>query len=160
MLREGYRVTAAHEASHWWFVSRRQLCLSQVRRAAEELEIPGRPLRILDYGCGTGYNLAFLRAFGEAVGAEVPVVALHEFRKAKGDGVLDLTHDRREHDGRFDIVTALDVLEHLDDDVAGLRRMRRFVRPGGQIILTVPAYRWLWSGEDVISEHRRRYTRG
>ncbi len=61
--------------------------------------------------------------------------------------------------GRFDIVTCLDVLEHLDDDVAGLRTIRSLLAPGGQIVVTVPAYDWLWSGEDVISMHRRRYTR-
>ena len=61
--------------------------------------------------------------------------------------------------GRFHIVTCLDVLEHLDDDVDGLRTIASLLVPDGQLIVTVPAYPWLWSGEDVISQHRRRYTR-
>ena len=64
MQREGYRVTAEFEANHWWFRSRRDLFLSQVERAARELRSPGRELRILDYGCGTGHNLAVLSEFG------------------------------------------------------------------------------------------------
>jgi 2-polyprenyl-3-methyl-5-hydroxy-6-metoxy-1,4-benzoquinol methylase len=62
--------------------------------------------------------------------------------------------------GRFHIVTCLDVLEHLDDDIDGLRTIASLLVPDGQLIVTVPAYPWLWSGEDVISQHRRRYTRG
>ena len=61
--------------------------------------------------------------------------------------------------GRFHIITCLDVLEHMDDDVEGLRAIAVLLAPGGQVVVTAPAYDWLWSGEDVISAHRRRYTR-
>jgi dTDP-4-amino-4,6-dideoxygalactose transaminase/SAM-dependent methyltransferase len=156
--RAAYELTAEHEATHWWFVSRRELVLQQVRRAAAELGHPARRLRLLDYGCGTGFNLPHLAAFGEAVGAEQDREGLAGFGKARGHLVLDLAENVSEHEGRFDLVTALDVLEHIEDDVEGLDRMRRFLAPGGQLLLTVPAYDWLWSGEDVLSEHRRRYT--
>jgi SAM-dependent methyltransferase len=159
MLREGYQVTADHEATHWWFLSRRELVLLQVRAAAAELGFPGRRLRLLDYGCGTGFNLPFLSEFGEVVGAEHAPEALAEFRKASRFPILDLSADLREHRSRFDVLLALDVLEHIDDDVEGLRTMRRFLGGEGRMVLTVPAYDWLWSGEDVISQHRRRYTR-
>ena len=159
MLREGYRVTAEFEANHWWFRSRRDLFMRQVLRAANEIGARTRQLRLLDYGCGTGHNLALLGDLGEAVGAEIEGPHLDEFRKATGFPVLDLGADLRREHGRFDILTALDVLEHIEDDVGGLREMGRFLAPGGQLILTVPAYRWLWSGEDVISQHQRRYTR-
>jgi 2-polyprenyl-3-methyl-5-hydroxy-6-metoxy-1,4-benzoquinol methylase len=159
MRREGYRVTADHEATHWWFVSRRDLVREQLRRAARALGFPGRRLRLLDYGCGTGFNLRLLAEFGEVVGADTGQDDLADVWKGTGFPLLDLRADQLAHHGRFDVVTALDVLEHVADDVAGLADMRRFLAPQGQLILTVPAYGWLWGGEDVISEHRRRYTR-
>jgi SAM-dependent methyltransferase len=159
VLREGYQVTADHEAMHWWFTSRRELVLLQARRAAAEIGFPRRRLRVLEYGCGTGFTLPFLAEFGEVVGADVADEALGEFRRSTGFPLLDLRRDLTAWHGTFDLVTALDVLEHTDDDVAGLAAMRRFLAAGGQMLLTVPAYAWLWSGEDVISQHRRRYTK-
>jgi 2-polyprenyl-3-methyl-5-hydroxy-6-metoxy-1,4-benzoquinol methylase len=163
MLNEGYRVTAEHEAAHWWFRARRELFLRQVRRAAGQLGFPARRLRLLDYGCGTGFNLAFLSEFGEVTGADVPspspAPSHAAWQRAGGPPIVDLTGDLTRYAGRFHILTVLDVLEHLDDDLAGLRQMARLLVPGGQLVVTVPAYGWLWSGEDVISQHRRRYTR-
>jgi len=159
MQREGFRVTAEHEADHWWFRSRRDLFLCQVAHAARELGFPGRSLRLLDFGCGTGFNLSYLRAFGEVCGADRLRPGDEGFRRQDGFPLLDVERDLAHCEGQFHLVTALDVLEHLDDDVDGLRALRRLLVADGQIVLTVPAYNWLWSGEDVISEHRRRYTR-
>jgi SAM-dependent methyltransferase len=159
MLREGYQVTADFEATYWWFLSRRELFLLQVHRAARELGFPNRPLTLLDFGCGTGFNLAFLAKFGRVYGADVADESLKEFQKTQQFPLIDLKGDTSPYHGLFNIVTALDVLEHIDDDVAGLRGLKRFLAPQAQVILTVPAYRWLWSGEDVISHHKRRYTK-
>jgi 2-polyprenyl-3-methyl-5-hydroxy-6-metoxy-1,4-benzoquinol methylase len=159
MHAEGYRVTAEHEATHWWFLSRRELALLQVRRAAGELGYPGTRLRLIDYGCGTGFDLEHLAEFGDVVGADLDTPELRAHWKAGGRTLIDLSKDSSEHAGRFDVLTALDVLEHLPDDVEGLRSMARLVRDGGRIVLTVPAYRWLWSGEDEVSRHVRRYTK-
>ena len=157
MQREGFRVTAEFEGNHWWFRSRRDLFLRQVERAAGEIE--REDLELLDYGCGTGHNLHFLAHYGQARGADLQNPQAKGLRETSVEPLLDLTRDLSEYHGHFDIITALDVLEHFDDDVAGLRQIGRFLRPDGQVILTLPAYGWLWSGEDVISEHRRRYTR-
>ena len=159
MQREGFRVTAVHEADHWWFRSRRDLFLRQVERAAHELGFPTHPLRLLDFGCGTGFNLSYLREYGEVCGADRLRPEDREFGRHDEFPRLDVERDLAAREGSFHLVTALDVLEHLDDDVQRLRELRRLLVPGGQIVLTVPAYDWLWSGEDVISEHRRRYTR-
>jgi SAM-dependent methyltransferase len=162
MLREGYELTAVHEARHWWFSSRRELFLRQVARSAAAIEArrdTRERLQILDYGCGTGFNLPYLARYGRAVGCDVADLALGEFGKSADHPRLDLKQDLSQHHGKFQIVTALDVLEHCDDDVAALQAMGRFLATPGQLILTVPAYAWLWSGEDVISQHRRRYTK-
>jgi SAM-dependent methyltransferase len=159
MHAEGFRVTALYEADHWWFRSRRDLFLLQVSRAARDMGFPDRPLKLLDFGCGTAFNLSFLRQFGEVYGADRFRSEDQPFRRHTEFPLLDVERDLAGHEGEFDVVTALDVLEHLDDDVDGLRSLRRLLAPGGQIVLTVPAYDWLWSGEDVISDHRRRYTR-
>jgi SAM-dependent methyltransferase len=160
MQREGFRVTAEFEDAHWWFRSRRDLIEAQLRRAAAEIAPASAGLRLLDYGCGTGRNLELLARFGEAWGADVPSPHAAEFRRPAPAPILDLSGDLRAQHGRFHVLTALDVLEHTRDDAAALREMARFLAPGGQLILTVPAHAWLWSDEDVISEHERRYSRG
>jgi SAM-dependent methyltransferase len=159
MLREGYQVTADFESTYWWFLARRELVLLQVARTAKELGFCERPLTLLDFGCGTGFNLPFLAKYGRVYGADVADESLKEFQKTQDFPLIDLRNDTRPYHRLFNILTALDVLEHMDDDVDGLRRMKRFLAPQGQVILTVPAYRWLWSGEDVISHHKRRYTK-
>ncbi|MBI1747215.1 MAG: class I SAM-dependent methyltransferase [Acidobacteria bacterium] len=158
MQREGYQVTAEFETNYWWFLSRRELFLTQVRKAAEDLSSVGRPLMLLDFGCGTGFNLNFLANFGIVYGADVAKESLTEFQKTNFP-LINLKFDDGAYHGRFNILTALDVLEHTDDDVAALQQMKQFLAPQAQIVLTVPAYRWLWSGEDIISHHKRRYTR-
>ena len=121
MQPEGFRVTAAHEAAHWWFRSRRDLFLGQVRRAARELGFPGRALRLLDFGCGTGFNLRFLREFGEVCGADRMRPQDRGFRPRRLPACSTWSATSRVIEGRFDVITSLDVLEHLDDDVDGLR---------------------------------------
>jgi SAM-dependent methyltransferase len=160
MQTEGFRVTRDYEQDHWWFRSRRDLIREQVGKATAELSgaAAGQRLRLLDFGCGTGFNLKLLSEFGDVTGADRFREQDEQFRLQHGFPLIDVERDLEANAGRYDLVTALDVLEHLDDDVAGLRTLARLLRGGGQILLTVPAYQWLWGGEDVISEHRRRYT--
>jgi SAM-dependent methyltransferase len=167
MQAQGYRVTLEHQADHWWYRSRREVWLRQVERAARALGHPARPLELLDYGCAAGFDLPALARFGAAHGADI-VDAAQIAALAGGGGTAPaggafpihrVPEDLPRLQGRFHVVTCLDVLEHMDDDVAALRTIAGLLAPGGQLIATVPAYEWLWSGEDVISAHRRRYTR-
>jgi SAM-dependent methyltransferase len=149
-----YRV----EGSHWWFVGRRRILSSFVGRIVGNLTNP--KARILDVGCGTGANLEMLAQFGEAEGVDVSTEAL-DFCQTRG--LQNVRQGEAEHlpyeDRSFDLVTGLDVVEHLDDDIAGLQEMRRVLRPNGRALLFVPAFMFLWGVQDDISNHRRRYTR-
>jgi SAM-dependent methyltransferase len=115
--------------------------------------------RILDVGCGTGANLEMLSGFGNAEGVDISEEAL-AFCADKGLKVhKGLAESLPFEQEEFDIVTALDVVEHLDDDLAGLKEMYRVTKTGGRALLFVPAFMWLWGVQDDISNHRIRYTR-
>lgn len=157
MMRHVYPVFYELEESHWWYVGRRKIIASFVKEICAQ--ITDRRPRILDVGCGTGANLKMLSEFGDAEGVDISEDAL-DFCRARGlDNVrLGAAEDLPYEDGTFDLVTALDVVEHLDDDVGGLREMRRVLRPGGRVLIFVPTFMWLWGVQDEVSHHRRRYT--
>jgi SAM-dependent methyltransferase len=160
MERHTYAIMYEVEGTHWWFAGRRRILESFVRGIVADLDLQGRRRpRILDVGCGTGANLEMLAQFGETEGVDVSEDAL-AFCRARGlDQVkLGAAEGLPYADGSFDLVTALDVVEHLDDDAGGLSEMRRVLRPGGRALLFVPAFMWLWGVQDDVSHHRRRYT--
>ncbi len=122
---------------------------------------PGRTdLEILDAGCGTGLMLQELNALGNARGVDISQDAL-DFCRQRGLDRVELGDVARMpyQSGTFDVVTALDVIEHVDDDIAVLDEFVRVLKPGGRAFLFVPAHRWLWSLQDEISHHKRRYTK-
>src|SRR5438034_10140492 len=157
MQAHTYAIMREVEDQHWWYVGRRRIIASWVESVCRELG-PRRP-RILDVGCGTGANLQMLAEFGVAEGVDVSAEAL-DFCRARG--LAEVKQGEAEslpfEDASFDLVTGLDVVEHLDDDIAGLSEMRRVLRPDGCAVLFVPAFMFLWGVQDDISNHRRRYT--
>lgn len=159
MRQHTYSIMYKVEGAHWWFVGRRRIIRSFLDQVCNDLE-QSHP-HILDIGCGTGANLELLSEFGEAEGVDVSPDAL-AFCRARG--LRNVRQGEAEHlpydDRSFDLVTGLDVVEHLDDDVAGLKEMRRVLRPGGRALLFVPAFMFLWGVQDDVSHHRRRYTLG
>jgi len=162
MQQHTYSIMHRVEETHWWFVGRRKIIESFLKPVCAALKGNARgdePLTILDVGCGTGANLEMLSQFGKAEGVDVSEEAL-EFCRARGlaqvkQGAAEALPYKS---GSFDLVTGLDVVEHLDDDVAGLKEMRRVLRPDGKAVLFVPAFMFLWGVQDDISNHRRRYT--
>jgi SAM-dependent methyltransferase len=157
MMQHTYAILYEVEGSHWWYIGRRRIISNFVREICSRIK--GRRPKILDVGCGTGANLVMLGEFGEAHGIDVSHDALSFCRER---GLERVRHGAAEdlpfEDGTFDLVTALDVVEHLDDDAAGLREFRRVLRPDGRILLFVPAFMFLWGVQDDVSHHRRRYT--
>jgi SAM-dependent methyltransferase len=148
---------AAHleeDRGHWWFRGRLAVLLALLRRA-----LPPGPHRLLELGCGSGNVLEALGEFGEAIGMEADD-ALAAAARAAGLDVRDgaLPDGRVVPGGWPDVVLLLDVLEHVDDETAALQAAREMLAPGGMLVVTVPAYDWLWSGHDEALGHRRRYT--
>lgn len=168
MQQHTYAIMDEVEGSHWWFVGRRKILesflepiVAKLRDAAQKGEPPAVAggFRILDVGCGTGANIEMLSQYGEAEGVDVSDDAL-EFCRRKGLQVQKgLAETLPYDDESFDLTTALDVVEHLDDDVAGLKEMFRVTKSGGYSLIFVPAFMWLWGVQDDISHHRIRYTK-
>ena len=143
------------EDRHWWYRGRRTV----IERVVCGLGLaPGA--RILDAGCGSGRNMIELARHGIVTGVELSPtsVALARARNS-GEVIEGSVLDMPFADSSFDLAVSLDVIEHLEDDLGALRELRRTVVPGGALLVTVPAYQWLWSGHDVVNHHHRRYTR-
>jgi SAM-dependent methyltransferase len=157
MQQHTYAIMNRVEDSHWWYVGRRAILESFLEDIVRKTKIQNP--HILDVGCGTGGNLEMLEKFGAAEGVDVSDDAL-EFCKSKGLKVhKGLAEKLPFADESFDVVTALDVVEHLDDDIAGLKEMHRVLKSGGKTLIFVPAFMWLWGVQDDVSNHRIRYTK-
>lgn len=157
MEQQIYEQMARIEGAHWWFVGRRRILSSVIRR----LELP-QDTRILEVGCGTGGNLAMLSRFGRVSGIE-PNAYARSVISEKGDyDIVDATLPGPIpfDESSFDLLAAFDFLEHLDDDRGTLKSLARLLKPEGLILLTVPAVKSLWSTHDVLHHHKRRYGKG
>lgn len=142
------------EDAHWWFRARRRILAAVLEGLAEP-----SGLDITDMGCGTGGMLGMLSRFGRVTGVDASPAAREYCAKRGFPGVLTPTEWDRMQD-RYDIITAFDVVEHVEDDVGFLSGMRGRLRPGGALLVTVPSYPILWSVFDEMNHHQRRYTRG
>jgi SAM-dependent methyltransferase len=157
MQSHHYPILYQVEETHWWYLGRRRIIQSLVEKICTTLNNPSP--RILDVGCGTGANLKMLAAYGRAEGVDISPQAIDFCRERGLDSVkLGAAEELPYENASFELVTALDVVEHLDDDVAGLREMRRVLRRDGRLLLFVPAFMFLWGVQDDVSNHRRRYT--
>jgi len=142
------------EDGHWWFVGKRLLVAALLEGV---LDRPG--LRLLDVGCGTGGVLAHLQPRVHPVGVDRAPPALAHCRQR---GLLDVACAEGNQlpfaPASFDVILMLDVLEHFADEGPLLGAVRRLLRPGGTLLVSVPAYQFLWSTHDVVLQHVRRYT--
>lgn len=142
------------ESHYWWFVARRRL----VRRFIHEIVNGSKTWTIVDVGCGTGINQTELASFGKWLGVDSNWAALS---LSKTRGVEELAQTEIEKlaiaSESVDLVVALDVLEHVEDDMAAIRELLRILKPNGKLLITVPAYQFLWSEHDEALHHKRRY---
>lgn len=157
MERAVFDRMAELDQDHWWFLARRRI----LKRLIERVVKPPKKARLLEVGCGTGHNLAMLKAFGSLEASELDrcarAVANQRLPgKVKNAKLPDLSMFKR---NGYDLIALLDVLEHVPDDLAALRAIHMRLKPGGALLLTVPANPWMWSAHDAAHHHFRRYTR-
>ncbi|MEO7601748.1 MAG: class I SAM-dependent methyltransferase [Sphingomicrobium sp.] len=156
MERIVYEQMAELDQQHWWYVARRAVLAALIRRTIR----PPNDAAILEVGCGTGHNLAMLGEFGRVDALELDPEARKLAEKRLGKPILSAPLP--ELDGvperHYDLVAALDVIEHLADDRAAIESIARRLKPGGKLLMTVPAHQWMWSAHDVANHHQRRYS--
>lgn len=147
------------ERSHWWFQGRRRIVASVLRRHLGPPEATARG--VLDVGCGTGEMVDMLREFGSVTALDAAPEAVAYCRARFGDQVDVRLGDVPQSVvglGGYGLVSAFDVIEHLDDDGGALRCFVDALAPGGTLVVTVPAFGFLWGPHDELNGHRRRYT--
>lgn len=154
MKKEFYKDYFRLEKEHWLFKVRRKIFLYFIEKYAK----PGS--KIFDFGCGSGYLVGGLQKMGyDVCGIDFEEEAINY---GFSSGVKNLkigTGNAIDYaDASFDMVTAFDVLEHIKDEKPSLGELFRVLKPGGKMIISVPAYQWLWGVQDEVSHHFRRYT--
>lgn len=142
------------EEKHWWHLAKRKLVGGFIEKYLNK-----KPAAILDIGCGTGKNIEVLSKFGEVWGVDISKKAIHFCRQRgiKNVKVAGSENTNMKSES-FDLVTLLDVLEHTDDG-RSLRETSRILKKNGLLIITVPAFQWLWGEWDRVLHHKRRYNR-
>ena len=156
MEEQLYRTFYEVEQKHWWFVARQRIVEDLIRRRIGLA--PGSS--VLDVGCGTGAILAMLSKQFEAYGTDTSPLAIELCGKRGLKNAFQCTLESFPRpDLRFNLITLLDVIEHIDDDLAVLQQAHGYLKSGGSVLVTVPAYQWLWSRHDDLNHHKRRYTK-
>ena len=155
MEPKAYETFAQLEDSHFWFVARKKIFFDLLDRV-----VAGRvDLRVLEIGCGTGGMLGPLSRYGDVHGLDISHDCM-QFCRERGFArmVTGSGYQLPYADNSFDLVTLFDTIEHIPDDRQVLEEARRVLRPGGQVFISTPAYQFLYSQNDRIAHHCRRYT--
>ena len=157
MERSVYREMAELDQRHWWYKARREVLADLIRREAR----PPLNARILELGCGTGHNLEMLGQFGTVDALELDDEARSIAEQRLGRSVMSapLPELAGVPDRGYDLIAALDVIEHIGDDQAAIAAIAAKLKPGAKFVMTVPAHQWMWSAHDVVNHHKRRYSK-
>jgi len=152
-----YLEMAETESRHWWFSGRRAI----LSRMIESLDLPQNS-KILEVGCGTGGNLQMLAKFGEVSALELDANA-RAIAANKTNNLYDIRagycpNEIPFHDRHFDLICMFDVLEHIEQDTETLIAIKQLLTKNGRILMTVPAYQWLYGAHDEFLHHKRRYS--
>ena len=157
MERVVYEQMAELDQRHWWYRARREVLAALIRRTVQ----PPPGAKILEIGCGTGHNLRMLAGFGSVDALELDdearMIAEERLGRPVMSAPLPALEGVREH--HYDMIGAFDVIEHIDDDSAAIASIARRLKPGGKLVITVPAHQWMWSAHDTVNHHKRRYSK-
>lgn len=158
MQQQVYTAFSSLEDKHWWFIARRQYIKKIISHFFSDKDV-----RFCEIGCGTGGNLPMLSAFGK-----LDAVEMNDEARATID-ISKISNLNSLHAGylpddiplteSYDGVFTLDVIEHVEDDSSAVRAIKPLIKNNGYLVLTVPAYQWLWSSHDEANHHYRRYTK-
>jgi SAM-dependent methyltransferase len=141
------------ETSHWWWVGRKGIITSILKTDPNR-----RKIKILDAGCGTGSNIIFFNQYGKTYGADISPVATKFCRMRGIKNVTTSDVSKLPYkDSSFDLVSCMDVLEHIENEDKAIREIFRVLKPGGEVLLTVPALPFIFSKHDKAQGHFRRY---
>ncbi|MBL0373795.1 class I SAM-dependent methyltransferase [Rhizobium sp. KVB221] len=156
MEQTAYREMAATEQAHWWFLARRKIIADTIK----SFNLPPHS-KILEVGAGTGGNLKLLQRFGDLSAVEMDDYARAYATQVSGVGVEYglLPNSLPTFPHNFQLICMFDVLEHVEKDFESLKVLATRLNPGGRILITVPAYPWMWTDHDAVLHHHRRYTR-
>ena len=157
MNPEAYIELDKTESSHWWFVARRMILATVIKK----FNLPHNA-KILEIGCGTGGNLKMLSQFGRVSGVDMDKNAI-QIALQKNESNFDIRlgncPNNMPFEGqKFDLICMFDVLEHIEEDVDTLKLLKNLLTDNGKILISVPAYQWLWGAHDDFLHHKRRYT--
>ena len=160
MDAELYKAFNVVEEKHWWFVARRSYIYNFLSRF---MPCDGS-LKFAEIGAGTGGNFTMLTHFGEldAIEMDENAIKLASLKADENDRLISIQRgwlpDNIPLNGQYDCVLALDVVEHVSEDKDAIESLIELVKPNGYVLVTVPAYQWLWSAHDEVNHHYRRYT--
>ena len=157
MERVIYQHMEEFDDKHWWYRARRHILAALIRR---EVHLPPNAV-VLDVGCGSGHNLPMLGEFGTVDAVELDDQARAIAARRLGRPVMNAPLPELDGvpDRHYDLVGAFDVIEHIQDDRGALESIAKKLKPGGTLLMTVPAHQWMWSSHDVLNHHKRRYSK-
>lgn len=155
MKKSEYTRMAAREKTYWWHLGRLRIIETYVRKAMHNKNNP----LILNVGCGTGGTIDMLQSVGTVDNIDISDDAIKFMKKSGYKRITKVDDIKLSFKAKtYDMVGAFDVLEHIDKQVSALKEWKRVLKDDGAIVITVPAYQWLWSDHDVSLHHKRRYT--
>nr|MBA4405425.1 hypothetical protein [Nanoarchaeum sp.] len=155
MEEYNFEVYSKFEKDFWYIKSRQDL----LERIIKKYFKNKKDLKILDAGCGTGFNFKALSKFGEVHGVDLSNTALEECKKLDYKSLELKDINSLGYENHFDLIVAIELIEHIDNDGETINNFKKYLKEDGILIITTPAFKFLWSKDDELAMHKRRYSK-
>ena len=149
MENDVYIRQANENKNHWWFESRKEIIKNFIKKRIK------KKIKILDFGCGVGINLDMLKLFGNVTAFDENKLAIKQIKNKTRVKILHKFDQLK----KYDLVVALDVIEHIDNDKKIIKKLANKINKNGNILITVPAFNTLFTSKDINLHHKRRYNK-